>query len=80
MINRVDTNYQTARKNGASKIYLLWRCIRSKRTVMHEHLRPEVSVKNEVDIIDQSLRAAASWCSKIYVFDNGSDDGTWETV
>ena len=37
-------------------------------------------VKNEADIIEQSLRAAATWCSRIYVFDNGSDDGTWEMV
>jgi glycosyl transferase family 2 len=37
-------------------------------------------IKNEADIIEQSLRAAAKWCSRIYVFDNGSDDGTWEKV
>lgn len=37
-------------------------------------------VKNEEDIIEQSLRAAAVWCHEIYVFDNGSDDDTWERV
>jgi hypothetical protein len=37
-------------------------------------------VKNEVDIISQSLRAAAKWCERIYVLDNGSSDGTWEKV
>jgi len=37
-------------------------------------------VKNEVDIIEQSLRSAATWCDAIYVLDNGSTDGTWEIV
>ena len=37
-------------------------------------------VKNEEDVIEQSLRAAARWCHAIYVLDNGSDDGTWERV
>lgn len=37
-------------------------------------------VKNEVDIIEQSLRAAAKWSDGIYVLDNGSSDGTWEKV
>jgi hypothetical protein len=37
-------------------------------------------VKNEVDIVDQSLREAATWCDQIYVYDNGSRDGTWERV
>lgn len=37
-------------------------------------------VKNEIDIIAQSLKAATEWCDFIYVFDNGSTDGTWETV
>ena len=35
-------------------------------------------VKNEADIIEQTLRAAAKWCDCIYVLDNGSSDGTWE--
>jgi glycosyltransferase involved in cell wall biosynthesis len=37
-------------------------------------------VKNEADVIGQSLAAAAAWADAIYVFDNGSDDGTWEIV
>jgi hypothetical protein len=37
-------------------------------------------VKNEIDVIAQSLSAAAVWCDAIYVWDNGSTDGTWEKV
>jgi hypothetical protein len=37
-------------------------------------------VRNEIDIIEDSLRTAAAWCDRIYVLDNGSDDGTWEAV
>jgi hypothetical protein len=37
-------------------------------------------IKNERDIIEQTLRRAAKWCDYIYVLDNGSDDGTWEVV
>jgi hypothetical protein len=37
-------------------------------------------IKNEADIIEQTLRAASTWCDHIYVFDNGSSDGTWEIV
>ena len=37
-------------------------------------------VKNEADIIEQTLRAAVRWCDWIYVLDNGSRDGTWEKV
>jgi hypothetical protein len=37
-------------------------------------------VKNEADVIGQSLSAASDWCDSIYVWDNGSTDGTWETV
>ena len=37
-------------------------------------------VKNEADVIVQSLSAAAEWCDAIYVWDNGSTDGTWESV
>jgi hypothetical protein len=37
-------------------------------------------VKNEADIIVQSLTAAAQWSDHIYVYDNGSTDGTWEKV
>jgi glycosyltransferase involved in cell wall biosynthesis len=37
-------------------------------------------VKNESDVIDACLTAAANWCDQIYVYDNGSTDGTWEQV
>lgn len=37
-------------------------------------------VKNEVDIIEHCLRSAALWAEKIFVYDNGSTDGTWELV
>lgn len=37
-------------------------------------------VKNEVDIIRDSLIAAAEWSDKVIVMDNGSEDGTWEIV
>ena len=37
-------------------------------------------IKNEADIIRQNLVAAATWADKIFVYDNGSSDGTWEIV
>ncbi|MBR2486824.1 MAG: glycosyltransferase, partial [Paludibacteraceae bacterium] len=37
-------------------------------------------VKNEADIIRESLLAAAVWSDKVIVMDNGSEDGTWEIV
>jgi glycosyltransferase involved in cell wall biosynthesis len=37
-------------------------------------------VKNERDIIAETLDAAAAWSDFIYVYDNGSTDGTWERV
>ncbi|MFZ5495231.1 MAG: glycosyltransferase family 2 protein [Verrucomicrobiota bacterium] len=37
-------------------------------------------VKNEADIIAETLTKAARWCDRIFVFDNGSTDGTWEKV
>src|SRR5204862_7693135 len=37
-------------------------------------------VKNEGDIIAHNLRAASRWCEAVYVFDNGSTDGTWDIV
>jgi glycosyltransferase involved in cell wall biosynthesis len=36
--------------------------------------------KNEADIIEQTLKSALNWSDFIYVFDNGSEDGTWEKV
>lgn len=37
-------------------------------------------VKNEADIIAHCLREASRWSDGIFVFDNGSTDGTWEIV
>jgi glycosyltransferase involved in cell wall biosynthesis len=37
-------------------------------------------VKNEADVLQETLTSAVSWSDYIYVFDNGSDDGTWELV
>ncbi|MBO5719758.1 MAG: glycosyltransferase family 2 protein [Bacteroidales bacterium] len=36
--------------------------------------------KNEADIIASVLKDACRWSDKIIVFDNGSNDGTWEIV
>jgi hypothetical protein len=37
-------------------------------------------VKNEADVLQETLTSALHWCDYIYVFDNGSSDGTWELV
>ncbi len=37
-------------------------------------------VKNETDIIEYCLQEASKWSDYIYVYDNGSTDGTWEKV
>ena len=37
-------------------------------------------VKNEADILQETLSAALEWCDYVYVLDNGSDDGSWEMV
>ena len=37
-------------------------------------------VRDENDIIEETLAAALTWNDKIFVFDNGSVDGTWETI
>src|SRR6478736_6686239 len=37
-------------------------------------------VKNEADIIRTSLRESRKWCDRIFVFDNGSTDATWDLV
>ncbi len=37
-------------------------------------------VKNEADVIAQSLKDASRWADKIFILDNGSTDGTWEIV
>jgi hypothetical protein len=36
--------------------------------------------KNESDIIERTLTEAVRWSDHIYVYDNGSTDGTWEKV
>jgi Glycosyl transferase family 2 len=37
-------------------------------------------VRDENDIVGETLEAALSWSDRIFVFDNASADGTWETV
>jgi len=37
-------------------------------------------IKNEADIIKQTLTAALEWCDYIYVLDNASTDNTWEYI
>jgi glycosyltransferase involved in cell wall biosynthesis len=37
-------------------------------------------VKDESDIIGESLSFAARYCEQIFVIDNGSTDGTWDIV
>jgi glycosyltransferase involved in cell wall biosynthesis len=37
-------------------------------------------VKNEGDVIAQTLRHASQFCHKIYVFDTGSTDDSWQQV
>jgi hypothetical protein len=37
-------------------------------------------IKNEADIIAYSLNRHSEWADKIFVYDNGSTDGTWEIV
>jgi hypothetical protein len=37
-------------------------------------------VRDEGDVIAQSLAAALVWADAIHVYDTGSTDGTWETV
>jgi glycosyltransferase involved in cell wall biosynthesis len=37
-------------------------------------------IKNEADIIEYCLKEALKWADKIFVYDNGSTDGTWEIV
>ena len=37
-------------------------------------------VKNEVDIVEETLLYAMKFCHRIYIYDNQSTDGTWELV
>ncbi len=40
-----------------------------------------LQVKNEVDIVENNIRFHAFWgVSKFYIIDNGSVDGTWDTL
>jgi glycosyltransferase involved in cell wall biosynthesis len=39
-----------------------------------------VMVKNEADIIEETLLHALAFCDGIFVFDNGSNDGTSEIL
>lgn len=37
-------------------------------------------VKNEDDVIEQCLTAGSKWADKIFVYDNGSSDKTWQII
>ncbi len=37
-------------------------------------------IKNEVDMVEETLLHAMKFCHKIYIYDNKSTDGTWELV
>lgn len=37
-------------------------------------------VKNEADIIEYCLEEAVKWAYRVFVYDNGSDDDTWEII
>src|SRR5947208_2295438 len=37
-------------------------------------------VRDEGDIIAQTLAHLAGWCDAVYVFDTGSEDHTWDAV
>ena len=37
-------------------------------------------IKNEADIIANTLQEASLWADKIYVYDNGSTDNTWDII
>lgn len=37
-------------------------------------------IKNEADIIKYSLTKASKWADKVFVYDNGSTDETWQIV
>jgi len=37
-------------------------------------------VKNEADIVEETLPKALHWCNQIFVFDTGSTDRTWELI
>lgn len=37
-------------------------------------------IKNEADCVEEVLQKASIWCDKIFVFDTGSEDDSWEKV
>jgi hypothetical protein len=37
-------------------------------------------IRNEADILRYAMRENREWCNFVYVFDNGSTDGTWELL
>lgn len=39
-----------------------------------------MTIKNEVDIVEETLLNAMKFCHKIYIYDNHSTDGTWEVL
>ncbi|HIF6281027.1 TPA: glycosyltransferase [Raoultella ornithinolytica] len=39
-----------------------------------------MTVKNEADIIIETLDKASVWADKIFILDNNSNDNTWELL
>lgn len=39
-----------------------------------------MTIKNESDIVIETLEKASLWADKIFILDNMSDDGTWELI
>ena len=37
-------------------------------------------VKDEIDVIHEFLDSTIHWANKIFIYDNGSTDGTWEAI
>lgn len=37
-------------------------------------------VKNEEDVVEETLPKALHWCDRVFVFDTGSQDKTWELI
>jgi len=37
-------------------------------------------IKDEADVIESTLRAAAEWVDRVFILDNGSTDGTWDIL
>ena len=37
-------------------------------------------IKNEADIVETVILDALKWADKVFVVDNGSDDGTWDII